>query len=117
MEGTNEISKSLKDTIKLKYFIVLTNKGYWGRGETLIKALRNADAINDKKKIKKDIEVFAYMNLQREEDEVSEQNIEQEAANGAASPRSYINGCMLPFVDEEGRLYYEGALIKLAFPI
>jgi hypothetical protein len=116
MEDVEEKNKNLKEIIKFKYFIALTNEGYWGRGNTLIKALRNADAINDNKKLKNNIEIIAYMNLQQDGDQMTEDQIVKDKANGIEHKGYKSGDWMKPFVDDYGSVNFKGALIKIDLP-
>lgn len=116
MEETKEKTKSLKEIIKFKYFIALTDVGYWGRGDTLIKALRNADAINKNKKLKRNVNIVAYMNLQKDGDQMTKDQFANDKNLGITHVGYQVGDWMKPFVDDYGSVNYKGILIKIDFP-
>jgi hypothetical protein len=116
MKETKKTTKSLNEIIKFKYFVALTNEGYWGRGDTLIKALRNADAINKNKQLKRNVNVLAFINLQKDGDQMTKDQFASDKSRGITHKGYQVGDWMKPFVDDYGSVNYKGVLIKIDFP-
>ncbi len=94
-------------------YIAITNKGWWGRGVDIEGALKMANAFNKKGKLKKDIKVIAYINIQFEEDKLTQKQINALTKENGSTGNYQIGDFMPPWVDSFGSPRYYGILEKI----
>ena len=93
-------------------YLAATSEGRWGRGDDLKTALKNANALNKSQtKPKKGIEIVAYINIQREEDKLTQERIDALANGPFIKVTGYEPGdFMLPWIDDYGCPHHYGIL-------
>jgi hypothetical protein len=96
-------------------YLVATSEGRWGRGDDLQTALKNAIALNKAEtKLKKGISVFTYINIQLEEDRLTQERIEALASDRHCQVTGYnVGEFMAPWIDNYGSPHYYGILEEL----
>jgi hypothetical protein len=98
-------------TAAFVHYVVLTDRGYWGRGSTLQEALDKADALNQKGKIRRGVKVIAKKNIQTEKDILDESRIKALESDRFFSVTGYSVGeYLMPWVDDWGSIHYFGRL-------
>jgi hypothetical protein len=104
-----------KEYITFANYLVATDQGRWGRGETMREALDNASALNIKTgKIRKNVKVFAWLNIQSESDCLTEDRVKELESNRFCRVTGYKAGeYMRPWIDDYGSPHYYGILKEL----
>jgi hypothetical protein len=96
-------------------YLAATSEGRWGRGDDLKTALQNANALNKSQtKIKKGINVLAHINIQLEEDRLTQERVDALANNPHFRVTGYSAGeFMSPWIDDYGSPHYYGILEEI----
>jgi hypothetical protein len=96
-------------------YLVATSEGRWGRGDDLKTALKNANALNKSQtKPKRGIEIFAYINIQLEDDRLTQERVDALAKGPFVKVTGYEPGeFMLPWIDDYGSPHHYGILEKI----
>jgi hypothetical protein len=106
---------STRDYITFTHYLVATDQGRWGRGETMREAIENAAALNIKTgKIRKDVKVMAWLNIQSQSDCLTEDRVKALESDRHFGVTGYKPGeYMKPWIDCYGSPRYYGLLKEL----
>ena len=106
---------STREYITFANYLVATDQGRWGRGETMREALDNAAALNIKTgKIRKNVKVFAWLNIQSQSDCLTEDQVNALESDRHFNVTGYKPGeYMKPWIDGYGSPHYYGVLKEL----
>jgi hypothetical protein len=100
------------------HYLVATSAGRWGRGADLKTALQSANALNKSEtNIKKNLKTLVYINIQLEEDRLTQERVDALAKGPFFRVTGYKAGeFMLPWIDDYGAPHYFGVLEEISVP-
>lgn len=108
--------KGASEVIARIFYIVMTDAGNWGRGQSLESAMEAANALTDTGRKRKRLTVKAWVNIQTEGDVMTEEGIKSDAQAGITHVGYKAGDYLQPFVSDYGEVCYKGKLCKLDLP-
>lgn len=98
-----------------KKYLIATNMGKWGRGDTMLKALENACALNGKRTgVRRGIKTMAWINLQMEDDRLTKEDIVAMSNNQHLNITGYqVGDFMEPWITCYGSPCARGILERI----